>query len=676
MATGGKIETLVRRQFLMLFAPLAVLVVVTAFAVGHVILRGTFDRMMTEDRALVRLGVDGLRGDLMAPWHHIQSLPHEMAIRRAIDHSTPARLAAMGASFVTLLQRNPDYDQVRWIDESGRERVRVDKSPDGRPPAIVPGDALQNKAGRSYFDHDVGKPIGSLIFSSLDLNVEHGKVEVPFKPVLRVATPVADAAGHRRGIIIINVLMNRYLRSFMNLGGGRIMLADRNGDLLCGPTPQGQWRVVVGRGYSLKRRFPVAWSRMIAQPTGQFVVGSGLWSWDRITPASLGLKGVPPHGNPDWLVVAHRSDATIRGLTDRLWDGTAAIVLPLLLIFAAMSWHLARRAKLRMEAVTAAARAEARSEEHQRQIAALEESEKRLAVLAAIVASSDDAIIGKTLDGVITSWNPGAERLYGYTADQILGQHMQLLFPPGAESEEEEILQRIGRGQRVHHLVTRRRHRDGRLLDVSVTVSPIYDRDGAVIGVSNVARDISDLKRAHAELQAHRDHLEEMVAARTAEIRDANEELRAQKKFITTITDNLPGRVGYWDTSLHCRYANAAYAQSFGRPVEQILGCPMEDVADPAFIAEARFAIEAVLAGRPQSFEREIKTRSGAKEYSQVHYIPDFRDGSVAGFFVLPPTSPPSGRRKSPCARSIGSLRRPWSRPRPPTWPKANSWPT
>ena len=119
--------------------------------------------------------------------------------------------------------------------------------------------------------------------------------------------------------------------------------------------------------------------------------------------------------------------------------------------------------------------------------------------LAAIVESSDDAIFGKDLDGTILSWNPAAERLYGYGAAEAVGRSVSMLLPADRPHELEEILARVRAGERVVHYETRRRRRDGSEVDVSVTVSPILDRDGRVVGASSIARDIGALHRAEEE---------------------------------------------------------------------------------------------------------------------------------------------------------------------------------
>jgi PAS domain S-box-containing protein len=145
--------------------------------------------------------------------------------------------------------------------------------------------------------------------------------------------------------------------------------------------------------------------------------------------------------------------------------------------------------------------------------------------LAAVVESSDDAIITKDLDGIITSWNKSAERLFGYTAAEAIGEPVVMLIPEGRQDEEPNILARLRRGERIDHYETVRRRKDGSLLDISLTVSPVMNESGRIIGASKVARDITgrkrmdaELKRAWKQLAAANADLETRVAERTASL--------------------------------------------------------------------------------------------------------------------------------------------------------------
>src|SRR4029079_10245874 len=115
--------------------------------------------------------------------------------------------------------------------------------------------------------------------------------------------------------------------------------------------------------------------------------------------------------------------------------------------------------------------------------------------LSSIVESSDDIIVSKDFDGVITSWNKGAERILGYAAEEVIGKHVSMLMPPEAIEDTEKILGRIRRGEKVDHYETRRRRKDGTVIDVSLTVSPIKNAEGEIIGASKVGRDITEQKR-------------------------------------------------------------------------------------------------------------------------------------------------------------------------------------
>ena len=141
---------------------------------------------------------------------------------------------------------------------------------------------------------------------------------------------------------------------------------------------------------------------------------------------------------------------------------------------------------------------------------ALRDSAHRLRALAAIVESSGDAIVGKTLDGIVTSWNKAAERIFGYTAAEMIGQSIRRLAVPGHSADITEILHRIRRGESVNHYETMRRHKNGAVLHVSLTVSPIYDAEGQLIGASKVARDITAAKRAEAALEESQTRLQEL----------------------------------------------------------------------------------------------------------------------------------------------------------------------
>jgi PAS domain S-box-containing protein len=159
--------------------------------------------------------------------------------------------------------------------------------------------------------------------------------------------------------------------------------------------------------------------------------------------------------------------------------------------------------------------------------------------LGAIVASSDDAIIGKDLNSIITSWNFGAERIFGYTADEMIGASIMRLIPPDRQEEETEILSRIRRGERFSHFETIRLAKDGRHLDVSITVSPIKDSTGQVIGASKVARDITDRKRAEQEAEMANRERSRLLNSEREALSQSERASRIKDDFLATLSHEL-----------------------------------------------------------------------------------------------------------------------------------------
>jgi PAS domain S-box-containing protein len=158
--------------------------------------------------------------------------------------------------------------------------------------------------------------------------------------------------------------------------------------------------------------------------------------------------------------------------------------------------------------------------------------------LAALVASSDDAIVGKDLNLIVTSWNSGAERIFGYTAEEMIGTSIMRLIPPDRLEEETEILSRIRRGQRSDHFETVRLAKDGRRLNLSMTISPIMDASGHVIGASKVARDISERKKAEEALKKAMEEAEVANRARL-QLLDSEREARSQAERASRMKDEF-----------------------------------------------------------------------------------------------------------------------------------------
>ena len=234
-----------------------------------------------------------------------------------------------------------------------------------------------------------------------------------------------------------------------------------------------------------------------------------------------------------------------------------------------------------------------------RQLSERKLAERVQARLAAIVESSDDAILSKDLNGIIQTWNDGASRLFGYRADEVVGRPITLLLPPERIHEEEQILARVRSGQRVEHMETVRVAKDGSLLDISLTVSPVKDRSGRIIGASKVARNITDRKRAESELNAAKEAAEAANRAKSQFLANMSHELRTPMNAIIGMTDLALGE----ELSLSLR----DYLQTSKQSADSLLEL-LNEILDLSRIEAGGFELEATPFDLARTVEQVIKT--------------------------------------------------------------------
>ncbi len=244
-----------------------------------------------------------------------------------------------------------------------------------------------------------------------------------------------------------------------------------------------------------------------------------------------------------------------------------------------------------------------------RDISKRKKAEEAWSRLAAIVDSSDDAIIGKTLDGTIVSWNPGAEKIYGYTAPEVIGRHMSLLVPPDQLDEINGILGRIRRGEPVHHYETVRIRRDGTPLQISLTLSPIRDRDGSIVGASTIARDITARKQAEEAVRRANEYNRSLIEA----------------SLDPLVTINPDGTISD---------VNEATIRVTGVPRDELIGTDFSNYFTEPGKAKAGYET-AFRLGSVRDYELELRHRDG-RTTPVLYNASVYRDeaGEVAGVFA------------------------------------------
>ena len=239
--------------------------------------------------------------------------------------------------------------------------------------------------------------------------------------------------------------------------------------------------------------------------------------------------------------------------------------------------------------------------------------------LAAIIDSSDDAIVSKTLDGTITSWNVGAARLFGYTAEEAIGKPITMLIPEDRQHEEQRILERVRHGQAVAPYETIRRHKDGSLFDLSLSVSPIIDQAGKIVGASKIARDITARKRAEQDVRRSREALNGLI-------------------------DRAPFGIYIVDNELKIAHMNARSRAGAFYNVRPIIGRKLDEVMriiwpEPVATEIVEAFRETLKTGetyRSRNFMSARADSENVESYEwEVHRIalPDGRPGAVSYYF-------------------------------------------
>lgn len=220
--------------------------------------------------------------------------------------------------------------------------------------------------------------------------------------------------------------------------------------------------------------------------------------------------------------------------------------------------------------------------------APMSKAEEEKALLAAIISSSDDAIFSKTLDATITSWNAGAERMYGYTADEVIGQPVSLLVPADKPDDVPTIMRRIVAGESLDHYDTVRRHKDGSLIYVSLTVSPIRDRTGEIVGASTIARDTTSRRLAEEALRASEKlvAMGRMAASIAHEIRnplDAAKNITYLLQQNTQLDASIHELLALLDSQLTHMAEICSRTLSFARPGDAATRVALAGIVDEVF---------------------------------------------------------------------------------------------
>ena len=469
-----------------LFLPVAALVVVIGLSLGGMRMDDRISEILESDGVHLQLVSGFLGAEILSSLKHLRAVAAEAVTRKALDARSPGQLRALQDSLLTLARRNPLYQQVRWIDEAGLEQVRISRV--GDEPVVVAAQDLHDKSGRYYFQAANEMLFGELYISRVDLNEEQGRIEMPLRPVVRIATPVAGSAQQRRGILIINIDM-KYLFEFAHTMGQadpdlQYHLINQQGmlldaDLEAGQATDGQQQVM-----DFAPLYPGVWEKIQENDTGSLEAADGLWTWRRLSPVASFKKLTREFTRQavafdqliadefSLMLVVHRSPAVLDKIRRESYTLIALAALSLLAVYGlTLYFYLNGQARARQAEVEAAyARARAASLERMNE---LEERFHRLVEASSI----GQLVVGET--GRIEIANPAAERMLGYDKGELVGLGVDELLPGQLRERHRELREEFMQAPETRQMGAGRElaavRRDGSVMPVEVGLNPYLD---------------------------------------------------------------------------------------------------------------------------------------------------------------------------------------------------------
>lgn len=466
-----------RRSLLLRFLALALPLLLIFCTLHYLDLQTERERWRRQMSSAVEQSVAGLTGGF-----------HEAAtdtLALAADAEFRTRLlqddfTCLSSRIEAVARFKPHYRQMRYIDETGMERLRIDTSPAGV--VRVGQAALQNKADRDYFREAVGLPDGAVRLSRLDLNIEHGRIEMPHNPMLRFSAPVFDASGARRGVIVINMgvapLLERLEGSALP-EAGRLMLLNPQGSWLAGGDPALRWGDILANGNGFARERAAAWQKLTQEMddnVAQWQVDDYLYAGRTLHPTGivrnqLALSHIHVESADAWWAVVSEADMGVvdAGAQARLRTGLALTSVALVAwFFILLGW---RRLKV-----------------------AAHQATLRIRQLASVVEQTSDIVFITDPNGHIEYVNPAFTHTTGYTREEVEGKTPALLKSgQHLPSFFSNLWNEIRQGKQFRDLFVNRR-RDGTLFYEEKTISPLTDENGHITSFVSTGKDITDSK--------------------------------------------------------------------------------------------------------------------------------------------------------------------------------------
>ncbi|HEY6095404.1 MAG TPA: PAS domain S-box protein [Gallionellaceae bacterium] len=479
----------------LLFLPAALGVTLLAYVLLKADTEVRLQKLQVQEAAEVKVAANLLSHNLGDVVDDLRFLARTPALQRFVETRDKAELARLTQHFVNLSQSKARYDQVRYLDRSGKEQIRVNMV--DRQAVVVPGGDLQNTSSRYFVTETLKLKPGEIYISPLDLNVDHGQIETPYKPTLRFSMALFNRAGHMQGMLILNYIGQEMLDDFSRAMGEErhAMLLNQDGYWLHHPDPRHEWGFMFDHADTFGNSYPAAWARISREQAGSLLADEGLYTFTTVRPLpDEQLHNIAPAAqNYYWKIVSRITRDEIPAVTPRQYPRAFALYTIALALLATLALYVAHNLRSRLLLSQA-----------------IFENEAHLKEITATLA---EGLYVVDAAGLTTYINPEAERLLGWTAAELTGRHAHNLFHHHHDNLEPlpanecEILKVIQSGQVYHSNTQVFWRKDGSSFPVEVSASPIL-RDGKITGTvvafSDISRQKADelaLRNSRAQLQ-------------------------------------------------------------------------------------------------------------------------------------------------------------------------------
>jgi len=646
-------------RFLRMYIPFAMMLMAICYSYYLLVSRDVVRQAEMEDAALAKLEQQLLADDFRSFASDLFIFANMQEWNSAFDASGKGAFKQMAAEFKNLLESTNRYEKIRLIDLHGQELFRVE-SHQGQV-SIVPDSQLQHKSHRYYIAASQSLHQNQIYLSPIDLNWEHGKLEQPLEPAMRLITPVFDAGGHKRGLLVLNVLVESMMKGFMDKHANfplRSLLVNRQGKWLHDGRITESWDFLLPdqprKHFSAK--FPEEWASIDQQEHGQFITPEGMFTFTTLRPLQAAYKALPNRvrhqagGEPAakqrvWKIIEHRSSAELAALTAPFAQRITGYTLLFLLLLAILVWRMvvnagqretveqklrnseskfrhlvddlpdgvvvlvdakiayANRAAVemfcgrgadsilgkpvmdyvhmesrqmviqRMQAIKNGEELESVEEHLQRQDGSslfalvtpmLIQFEGKPAIQSVVrditeqrkaegalrlscqrhelyTTQTHMAVIEWHTDFTVAEWNHGAEMIFGYSAEQARGKTAsELLLTSDQQPLVDEVWQQLLAKKGGSHSINENITSDGRIITCEWHNTPLIRKDGKVVGVTSLCRDITEQRKAEEALQKK------------------NKEYKNLYTMLRLLSDNMPDMI--WAKDLDRRYIFANQA--------------------------------------------------------------------------------------------------------------------